>query len=95
MTRTHKNNNKPQVVVERKNVIKYNSSPVRLHAVLRKLFIYVLRKGLGWWRGKRISFQNCPIKIRLLLAGKIRSKKVLDALFKKDTVLKPFVYEGK
>lgn len=54
-----------------------------------------MRKRLAWWRGKRISFSNCPLKMKLFIAGKIKSKKVLKAFFIKDIILEPFVYEEK
>lgn len=93
MTKKEAKINQPQKAAKR--VISYSSAPVRLHAILKKLYIYVLRKRLAWWRGKRISFSNCPLKMKLFIAGKIKSKKVLKAFFIKDLVLEPFVYEEK
>ena len=42
-----------------------------------------------------MSYDNCPNKMRLLLADQIRKKKVLDSLLKKGAPVKAFKFQSK
>lgn len=82
-------------VEKNNNSDRYETSTRRLHSILRKLFKYVIRKGLYFWRGQIMSYDNCPNKLRLLLADQIRKKKVLDSLIKKSAPVKAFKFQSK
>ena len=74
---------------------RYGTSTRRLHSILRKLYKYVLRKGLYYWRGEIMTYANCPNKLRLLLADQIKSKEDLDSLLKKGDPISLIKYESK
>lgn len=42
-----------------------------------------------------MSYSNCPLKMKLIIGGKIKSLKVLKSLLKKGATMVPFVYEDK